>query len=573
MANLSKLHREKMLSFLQTLKEEHSDDASIIALNAIETALTDKKYGLVWEEHSERVDNDLLSMIPVFSEVKQKQLTAGDGYYNFVLEGDNLHSLYLLEKTHRGNIDVIYIDPPYNTGNEDFSYDDNYVELEDSFRHSKWLSFMERRLRIAWQLLKDEGIIFISIDESEAAPLLLLCNDIFGEDNYQSTIHVQVRYAQKSLTEEKPFKPVIEYVYVFSKDFRKFAPNRPQENYSTDKFTFVIEELSKGERINPNGYDVTVFKKGEWKLLKMPEGQIDGLKETWISGTIYTKMSYGKVFRDIVEPRVAMDGLGCLYKVHGRGDDGLGYRYYTGPARKNAKRGKMYSGVPVNRVTEIENMGESTRYLPINTFFDFAADFGNIAHEGGVTFNSGKKPTKMLQWLINLCPNKSAIVLDFFAGSGSTGHAVVQLNDIDGGDRRYILCNSNESKICELKTYPRLCNIQAQTPHNLKYYKTDYIPRFIEEGVSDALLPHIHELVELENAIDLSNPSFALIQTEEELDEFFNHENQNTSKVIYLSSDVLTTKGQQEALKNLSIEIKTIPQYYFAEELKQAGEL
>ena len=107
----------------------------------------------------------------------------------------------------------------------------------------------------------------------------------------------------------------------------------------------------------------------------------------------------------------------------------------------------------------------------------------------------------------------------------------------------------------------------------MKYYKTDYIPRFIEEGVSDALLPHIHELVELENAIDLSNPSFALIQTEEELDEFFNHENQNTSKVIYLSSDVLTTKGQQEALKNLSIEIKTIPQYYFAEELKQAGEL
>ena len=110
MTNLSKLRREKMLGFLQTLKEEHNDDASIIALNAIETALTDKKYGLVWEEHSERVDDDLLSMIPVFSEVKQKQITAGEGYYNFVLEGDNLHSLYLLEKTHRGNIDVIYIE-------------------------------------------------------------------------------------------------------------------------------------------------------------------------------------------------------------------------------------------------------------------------------------------------------------------------------------------------------------------------------------------------------------------------------------------------------------------------------
>lgn len=573
MTNLSKLRRDRMLEFLQTLKEEHNDDSSIIALNAIETALTEKKFGLLWEEHSERVDDALNSMIPVFSEIKERQISSGEGHYNFLLEGDNLHSLYLLEKTHRGKIDVIYIDPPYNTGNDDFSYDDKFVDVDDVFRHSKWLSFMEKRLLVAKKLLKKEGVIFISIDESEAAPLRLLCNEVFGEENYQSTIHFQVRYAQKSLTEEKPFKPVIEYVYVYSKDFKFYTPNKPQESYSVEKFSYTIEELSKGERIVIDGYDFTVFKKGEWKISKMPEGQYKGLKETWISGTIYTKMSYGKVFRDVVEPRIDKDGLGCLYKVHGRGDDGLGYRYYSGPARKNAKRGKMYSGVPMYRIDEIENSGESTRFIPINTFFDFAADFGNIAHEGGVTFNSGKKPIKMLQWLVNLCPNKSAIVLDFFAGSGSTGHAVVQLNHVDGGDRRYVLCNNNENRICELKTYPRLRNIQKLTPHNLKYYKTDYIPRFNEEGVSESLLPHIHELVELENAIDLSEPSLALVLTEDELDELFDQERHKNCRVIYLSSDVLMTKEQEETLDNLSIEIKTIPQYYFAEELKQVGEL
>lgn len=147
MANLSKERRDKMLSFINKLKDEHkSDDDCLIALGEIESALTAKKYGLVWEEHEEEVDKKMVDNIPVFVEDLEKEIISNpDDKCNFLIEGDNLHSLYLLEKTHKGKIDLIYIDPPYNTGNKDFIYDDTFVDEEDSFRHSKWLSFMAER--------------------------------------------------------------------------------------------------------------------------------------------------------------------------------------------------------------------------------------------------------------------------------------------------------------------------------------------------------------------------------------------------------------------------------------------
>lgn len=180
MPNLSQIKRERMLAFLQKIKDEHRDDDDmLIALGEIESELTSKKYGLVWEQHEEAVDVMMRDNIPVFTEVPEREITAAPGRgYNFILEGDNLHSLRLLEKTHKGKIDLIYIDPPYNTGNKDFVYDDAFVDKTDLFSHSKWLSFMEKRLRIARNLLSDRGVIFISIDDNEEAPLQLLCDDI-----------------------------------------------------------------------------------------------------------------------------------------------------------------------------------------------------------------------------------------------------------------------------------------------------------------------------------------------------------------------------------------------------------
>lgn len=189
MPNLSQIKRERMMAFLQKIKDEHrDDDEMLIALGEIESKLNAKKYGLVWEQHEEAVDVMMQDNIPVFTEVAEKEIieAPGDGF-NFILEGDNLHSFRLLEKTHKGKIDVIYIDPPYNTGNKDFRYDDKYVDAVDGYRHSKWLSFIAARLQYAYRLLSETGSILISINDIEYAQLKLLCDDLFGEQKYIGT--------------------------------------------------------------------------------------------------------------------------------------------------------------------------------------------------------------------------------------------------------------------------------------------------------------------------------------------------------------------------------------------------
>lgn len=188
--NLSKIRRDKMLKTLSEIKKNISDEETLNSLSLIENELTKKKYGLIWEEHEERVDKELETQIPTFEEIKDKEIVCNpEEKFNFLLEGDNLHSLYLLEKTHKEKIDVIYIDPPYNTGKKnEWKYNDSYVDENDEYKHSKWLSFMSRRLILANALLSNDGVIFISIDEHELAQLSLLCQDIFGEDNFDYMI-------------------------------------------------------------------------------------------------------------------------------------------------------------------------------------------------------------------------------------------------------------------------------------------------------------------------------------------------------------------------------------------------
>src|SRR3989344_7394291 len=148
-----------------------------------------KKYGLVWEEKPEELVEMCKEKLPVLKEIKNKEITTDkDKPVNLLIEGDNYHALSVLNYTHAKKVDVIYIDPPYNTGSKDFIFNDRYIDREDSYRHSKWLSFMEKRLKLAKNLLKDTGVIFISIDDNEMAQLKLLMDDknkgLFGEENF-----------------------------------------------------------------------------------------------------------------------------------------------------------------------------------------------------------------------------------------------------------------------------------------------------------------------------------------------------------------------------------------------------
>lgn len=577
MANLSKIRREKMIGFINNLKEQHkSDDQLLMALGEIENELNSRKYGLVWEEHDENVDKAIVDSIPVFTDVPEREISIVEGEkYNFLLEGDNLHSLYLLEKTHKGRIDAIYIDPPYNTGKEDFIYNDKFVDAADGYKNSKWLSFMSKRLRIAQELLSNEGIIFISIDDNEYAPLKLLCDDIFGEQNVLSIHHIQVRYGNKNLNEKKDFQEVCEYVLIYAKDITKFEANKPSEEYSLDKFCHEIVELEPGEKTIIGGKKVEIFKNGQYQIIKHDEGNTKLLKATWASGSVVKGNTSGKYFETYIKPRKETDGLCTLYKVDGIGEDGLGFRYFTGPQKSSATQGLFYSGVPLDRLEEIQN-GGSTKYRPIQNLYDFSPDFGNIRSEGGVPFNSGKKPVKMLKQLLNYHKSKDITVLDFFAGSGSTGHAVLDLNEEDGGTRNFILCTNNENKICEEVTFKRLQNVifgyngRKGISANLKYYKTDFISKDTE-FLSDALLEHIKEMVQLEHGIKIDNKNYLIIIDENQADEVESSWEKHTdTKGIYISRNVLLSTTQNVKFSN--VEMFIIPDYYFDFELKEVGE-
>ena len=577
--NLSKIRRDKMLNTIDEIKKNITDEKILTSLSMIENELTKKKYGLIWEEHEERVDKELETQIPTFEEIKDKEIVSNpDEKFNFLLEGDNLHSLYLLEKTHKEKIDVIYIDPPYNTGSKDFIYNDKIIDDEDGYKHSKWLSFMNKRLQMAQRLLSDTGVIFISIDDNEIAQLKLLCDTIFNEINIISIHHVQVRYAEKSLADGKSVKPVMEYVLVYAKDINKFKLNLPKEEYTDASFLYEIEELNSGVIVKDGNVTMKVFKPGEWQIKKKNESSQNLLKETWVSGTIYSKMSYGQVVKRYIEPRYSSDGLGCLYKVIGRGDDGLGYRYYVGPSKKGSTRCKMYSGMPLSRVDEIKSNGGSFREVPISNLINYAADFGNIRHEGNMTFNSGKKPVKMLKELINYHPNKNAVVLDFFAGSGSTAQAVLELNKEDNGNRQFILCTNNENNICEEITYKRIKNVITgygkynPLKSNLKYYRCTYIPRINTEteDLHNNLLINIKNLIQLENGIEIDDNKIRVYLNEDELDRFStNEEELEICEKVYISSDILLTSEQENIFENNNIEVYIIPEYYFEDEIME----
>lgn len=272
-----------------------------------------------------------------------------------------------------------------------------------------------------------------------------------------------------------------------------------------------------------------------------------------------------------MDGRKAIDGLSVLYKVYDIGDDQYDYRYFTGPKQEKATKGKYYQGVPVDKLDD-----GSQKVSPIPNFYDMAGDFGNIRHEGGVPFNSGKKPVKLIKQFLNYFERRDITVLDFFAGSGSTAHAVLELNSEDNGTRKFILCTNNENSICEEKTYPRIKNViqgfgnTKGIPANLKYYKTAFVSRD-EEYLSDALLEHMTEMIQLEHGVKIDGSNYIMVMSDEEADELqANWANYPNVKALYVSKNVLFTTEQCDLFANTDIYI--IPDYYFNFELKEVGE-
>lgn len=575
--NVSKQHREELLDKIKQIRNyiakapQDANTGNLLQyLDEITKDVKGKKYGLVFEQHREQIDETLETHLPVLTERKDLFIDNGDKM-NFLIEGDNLAALKLLEKTHKGKIDVIYIDPPYNTGSDDFQYDDNYVNKDDLYVHSKWISFMESRLKKAACLLKDSGCILISINENEVFGLKLLCDDIFGNDNYLTTFAVKVRHENRILKGDKDFHEVFEYLLFYRKSSKHKTSKRIFDNTSNEKYIWTIEELdSPTEIIQMGNKNVSVFSPKQYSLKKAKPSE-KNFKKISIRGSIKEGNSSGRFFMAHLSQFIGKKP-GYVYKVENMGDDGYGYRYFIIPDKTNRKNGDYLQGVPQFRT--------ETKDVPYANLLDFEQAFNNVGYEGDIEFRNGKKPIVFLQHCFDMSglSHGSKFVLDFFAGSGSTGHALLKYNEMKKCNHKFILCTNNENNICRDITYERLKTVitgkrKDDSDYNehytasLKYYKIDFVP--ISDKLyyeyADLLLLHIRELVELENGINFNgNNEIAIVLTDEEMEQFV-AQPQNKVKVLYRGHNVLLTDEQEDYLRNNGIQVNVIPDYYYNE--------
>jgi adenine-specific DNA-methyltransferase len=331
-----------------------------------------------------------------------------------LVHSENFQAMQLLLPAFSESVKCIYVDPPYNTGKDEFIY-------KDSYQHSCWMSFLIDRMALCRHLLKNDGALFCSIDDNEAQNLEGICNDVFGREQLLAPLFIQVRYANKTLSEDNDFQRTIERVFFYAKDKYAFKPVKDTTEYPLEKFQWKITEKTEGTSFTAGGKQCVMFKSEEYTIEK-GAATLEGLKETWATGSLLRqKGSSGEFFGIHLAPRKGVDGLCCLYRVEGIGEDGLGYRYFTGPRRESATKGKFYSGIPLQTLEKIK-AGNARKEVPIHNFFDFAGDFGNCRHEGHVDIRGGKKPEKLLHRLISFSSKDDAndTVFDPFCGSGTT---------------------------------------------------------------------------------------------------------------------------------------------------------
>lgn len=399
--------------------------------------MTKQKLELSWigKEKRPKLEPRILLEDTARSYHAKQRVSERDIFDNRLIFGDNLLALKALEQDISGKVKCIYIDPPYNTGAAFEHYD-------DALEHSTWLGLMRDRLELLRRLLSPQGFICCHIDDSEGHYLKVLMDEVFGRANYLVTFYVQVRYADKTLKQDMNFHKQIEQIHVYRKEYGA-QPNLLQKDLSFDKFCYYVTEKSSGTKMNLGGKSVTVFGAGEWEI-KRGKGSERGLKEIWATGSILDGNSSGRFFRDYLTGRVAVDGLGALYKVEGIGDDGHGHRYFTGPAKATATKGKYFQGVPLGKLEP----GAEAQTIPIENFYDLAGSFGNCRHEGDADFRSGKKPEVLLEIVLRHFSSPGDLVLDSFAGSGTTGAVAQKMG------RRWIMVELGEH--CHTHIIPRL---------------------------------------------------------------------------------------------------------------------
>lgn len=399
--NFEEMTKEDLLIYIKSLNEDRTG-----------------KYGIVWdrEKEPEKIVVDCNKHIPILSEINKYDILINeDNQTNILIEGDNFHSLSVLNYTHHGRIDVIYIDPPYNTTNKDFIYNDKYVDPEDGYRHSKWLNFMDKRLKLAKELLSENGVMYISIDDNEFIQLKMLCNSIFGEPNTDVMI------------------------------WRKSGVGRDGKMKNTTTFRKDHEYIIvcyNGERILNKIYELPNFINKYPNPDKDPRGPY---KAGSISRTVQASNPNHKNYYTVTSPSGKQ--FTRQFDIPKEEFDYLNNDILMNEDGKNVSRiywGKNDDAVPAIKtfIYEYRNITPYSMLLNKGTTTDGTKELNKIL--GGDYSAMRPKPSSLIKTLIQLASKKDSIVLDFFAGTGTTGQAVLELNKEDNGNRTFILCTNNE---------------------------------------------------------------------------------------------------------------------------------
>ena len=563
--NLSKEKREQILNNIKIMRNKLQDDQELlVTLNEIEYELKRKKYGLVWENHEEKIDKELQNKIPVFQEEKNLEIKEDANLStNFIIEGDNLHSLMLLEKTHKNKVDLIIIDPPYNRGLNDFIYDDNYIDNSDSFKHSKWISFMNKRLIQAKKLLKDNGAIFINIDDNEFASLKLLCDDIFGEENFITCFPWHNR---TSVQNDTDISINHEYILAYAKKRRitnrRLKASNQDTWYKLDDFVIQPKETDSSKYSNPDNDP-----RGLWKADPFDAPNIRPNLTYEITNPITGKKYLppkGRCWRTEPEKfQKLLEDKRIVFGKNGQSRPQLKV-FYNEVKMKGEIRNSWFDSETYD--TSTSGKKELLSILPDKKIFNTP------------------KPVSLYKEIIKMAISpmvKNPVILDFFAGSGTIGQAV--LEEYQGKNASFILCNSNENNICKEITYERVkriiqgyinqkgYNVQG-IPSNLKYYKLKYIDKTNENDDSyyaaNELIKYTAELAQLEHGCSLKDGHIQILLSDEDIDEFVKNEAKlSTTKVIYVDNNALLTQEQLDKFEIYNIKINFIPDYYFGKEL------
>lgn len=485
--------------------------------------LEKQRYGLVWEDKEEAVAKECETNLPVLEEDIAKQISKSPNQpTNFIFEGDNFHSLYTLNFTHKKKIDIIYIDPPYNTGNKSWRYNNDYVDSEDPYKHSKWISFMNKRLRLAKNLLKDTGVLVLTIDDYEIYSIGLLLDKIFGEKNKIGVIAIETN--PRGRTTNKFFATSHEYILFYAKNIANAKTYELPLN-EEQKLVFKYEDEMSFYRLlpfrrsgglstpseRPNSEFPIFYSKENNKIIAVGGKRNDDSKKIYTTDYVLLINDNSEIisisYKDFIK-KFGKESVEIM-PIDSSGNR----RVWRWSEREKILEAAMQGDFIINTENGKYNIqlkdrikkGRKAKTIWVDPKYD-ASSNGTVLIEKilgkSKSFDYPKSLYATLDTLNVLAyENKNALILDFFAGSGTTGQAVLELNQQDGGNRQFILCTNNENNICQEVTYPRIKKVidgyadKKGIPANVKYFKTTFVPNVITNNDKRVLVARSTELL------------------------------------------------------------------------------